>query len=70
MMRLTGLGQLAMTYGVQTSPQWWRDVVDEVERIADADGDWKQLIEERIAGLKELARLRDTYGEPKNWPPR
>jgi hypothetical protein len=57
-MKLTALGDLAYRHGVQTPPSFWTDLYIEISRIADEDGDWEQLIDERIAGLKEM---RDCY---------
>lgn len=53
-MKLTSLGDIAARYGVQTPVKFWRDVYSEIEFIAEYDGDWEQMVEERIAGLTEL----------------
>lgn len=59
-MRLTALGDLANRYGVQTPAQYWVDLFTDIQRITDYDGDWQQMVEERIAGLSEM---RERYYE-------
>lgn len=37
-----------------TKPATETDTFEEAEHLADHDGDWQQMVYERIAGLKEL----------------
>ena len=66
--KLTGFGEFVYLHGVQTPPKFWQDLSKEVERIADQDGDWEQLIQERMVGLSDFMQRRRRYGESKNWP--
>lgn len=61
-LHLTNLGRLAAQFGVQTSPRWWSELFAEVDRIADYDGDWEQLIQERIDGLAEFRSKALAHG--------
>ena len=56
-----------MIYGVQTPAKFWKDLREEVERIADEDGDWEQLVQERIAGLEAFLIKRREKGDPATW---
>lgn len=62
-LKLTKLGDLAYRHGVLTPPSWWKDLLREVRAIADEDGDWPVLLDERIRGMQEL---RDRYYEITN----
>lgn len=59
-LRLTKLGELANAHGVMTPPQFWRDLFNEIDRVAERDGEWELLIDERIRGLQAM---RDGYYE-------
>lgn len=54
--KLTALGEIASRFSVQTPPLFWVDLYTEISAIASYDGDWEQMIEERIAGLTEMRR--------------
>lgn len=64
-LHLTKLGDLAVVHGVQTEPDFWRDQVRDITRVADEDGDWEQMLQERIAGLEQL--LLDTRQHGVDW---
>lgn len=59
-LRLTKLGDVAYRHGVLTSPAWWRKVWADTNRLADEDGEWELMLNERIAGLTEM---RDRFYE-------
>ena len=66
-LRVTAWGSFVSRYSVQTPPSWWKAIEKEVERVADHDGDWVQMIQERILGLQELLERRTNEGSPEYW---
>ena len=59
-LKLTPFGEFVNRHSVLTPLNFWTDLKQEVDRLADQDIDWEILIEERIAGLKEF---RERYYE-------
>lgn len=65
MIRLTNLGNHARLFGVQTPGDFWRAQLKDVIRVADDDGDWEQMLRERIEGLEQL--LHDVRDHGCDW---
>ncbi len=64
-LRLTRLGDLTRRYGVQTPPQWWRAEFRAIKEVQSYDGDWEQMVHERIEGLQQL--LHDVALHGTDW---
>jgi len=61
-LRLTNLGRIAARYSVLTRPEFWVAARREIARVAERDGDWEVLVEERIAGLRALRSAIRNHG--------
>jgi hypothetical protein len=53
-LKLTYLGDIVNRNSVITPIQFWKDIVVEVNRLMDVDGDLEYMMAELRVGLKEL----------------
>lgn len=53
-MKLTKFGEFAVKYTVSTAPKWWKDLLNEANKIADENGDLDVFFDEKIFGLMEM----------------
>jgi hypothetical protein len=63
-MKLTKFGEFAVKYTVSTAPKWWKDLLNEANKIAEEDGDLDVFFDEKIFGLMEMKHNLHTLSAP------
>jgi hypothetical protein len=61
-MKLTPLGEIANRHSVLTPLTFWKNLLQEIRRIEDRDGDWEVMVDERIKGLEAVRQYVREHG--------
>lgn len=61
-MKLTPLGEIVARHTVLTPMRFWQNLIGEIRRIEDQDGDWEVMVDERIKGLEAVRDYVRQYG--------
>lgn len=60
--KLTALGRFVRAHGSVTSHDVWVNLIKDVERVADEDGEWELVLQERIDGMTKMLQVFRAHG--------